>query len=370
MLRRGISAINELDAVKKRERLAAEVAKILIVVSSAGEFVFEFEPADPFWRCDGHEGVRPGGSAAHQERSREEGQGQARKEVSTSVFGKQLDMAVQVIENFLTELEEARGKVKLAEPFSVQTATSDLDLNLSEIMAISAHDINNSIQTPHQPQTLNNIIKMRREALLVLDESPLAKGCITCKKRHLRCDERKPGCKRCINSGRTCEGYVCMSIARKPTDVTPESVLEFRQKCLPSREHPKKALVALPTIIAEEPRVLYSFATMASRGLAAPDDFMHHILRAMMTGHKGHRSEELTTSKRKEKEQRKMSLIRLHEPVKDIFDLSRPERCPVVRSAFVVQMYRIMMGIVMSRTQTSDKLVHGMVASVSKARSK
>lgn len=209
---------------------------------------------------------------------------------------------------------------------------------------------------------------MRREALL--DDVPMAQGCITCKKLHLKCDQRKPGCKRCINSGRTCEGYVCVSTARKPTDVTPESVLEFRQKCLPSREHPKKALLVLPTIIVEEPRVLYSFATIASKGLAAPDDFMHHILRAMLSGHKGQHTEESTALKQKQKKEREMSLIRLHEPVKEIFDLSKPEGCPVIRSAFMIQMYRIMMDIMTSRTQSSDNLVHGIVASTVKDRMK
>lgn len=193
---------------------------------------------------------------------------------------------------------------------------------------------------------------------------------MTDRKLHLRCDERKPGCKRCINSGRTCEGYVCVSTARKPTDVTPESVLEFRQKCLPSREHPKKALVVLPTIIVGEPRVLYSFATTASRGLAAPDDFMHHILRTMLSGHKGHHTGESSASKQKEKKEREMSLIRLHEPVKEVFDLSKPEGCPVIRSAFMIQMYRIMMDIMMSRTQSSDNVVHGIMASTAKGRAK
>jgi len=209
---------------------------------------------------------------------------------------------------------------------------------------------------------------MRLEVLLSESDAPLPKGCITCKKRHIRCDERKPACKRCINSDRTCEGYVCVSTARKPTDVTPESVLEFRQKCLPSREHPTKALVVLPTIIVEEPRVLYSFATIASKGLAAPDDFMHHILRAMVSGHKAHHDQNMTASKRKERKEREMSLIKLHEPVKDIFDMSRPEGCPVVRSRFMLDMYRIMIGIMMSRAHTSNTAVEGLLASTLEGR--
>ncbi|WYZ46754.1 hypothetical protein EsH8_IX_000979 [Colletotrichum jinshuiense] len=33
-------------------------------------------------------------------------------------------------------------------------------------------------------------------------------GCITCKKRRIRCDEGKPTCQNCTKSKRTCEGYV------------------------------------------------------------------------------------------------------------------------------------------------------------------
>ncbi|WJG35826.1 uncharacterized protein FOBCDRAFT_228081, partial [Fusarium oxysporum Fo47] len=32
-------------------------------------------------------------------------------------------------------------------------------------------------------------------------------GCITCKIRHLKCDETKPKCKRCVKDKHTCDGY-------------------------------------------------------------------------------------------------------------------------------------------------------------------
>ncbi|KAF2492596.1 hypothetical protein BU16DRAFT_563908 [Lophium mytilinum] len=32
-------------------------------------------------------------------------------------------------------------------------------------------------------------------------------GCITCKKRHLKCDEEKPFCRQCISAGFKCDGY-------------------------------------------------------------------------------------------------------------------------------------------------------------------
>ncbi|KAK1836841.1 hypothetical protein QBC39DRAFT_295935 [Podospora conica] len=36
-------------------------------------------------------------------------------------------------------------------------------------------------------------------------------GCITCKKRHVKCDEAKPACKRCLKSLNSCEGYASLS---------------------------------------------------------------------------------------------------------------------------------------------------------------
>ncbi|OAP65635.1 hypothetical protein AYL99_01607 [Fonsecaea erecta] len=35
-------------------------------------------------------------------------------------------------------------------------------------------------------------------------------GCVTCKARKIRCDEKKPSCERCTSTGRRCEGYVAL----------------------------------------------------------------------------------------------------------------------------------------------------------------
>jgi hypothetical protein len=43
---------------------------------------------------------------------------------------------------------------------------------------------------------------------------PSLVGCISCKKRHVKCDERKPGCLRCENMGRECEGYALPKAAK------------------------------------------------------------------------------------------------------------------------------------------------------------
>ncbi|KAK9780479.1 hypothetical protein SCAR479_02594 [Seiridium cardinale] len=40
-------------------------------------------------------------------------------------------------------------------------------------------------------------------------------GCMSCKKRHVKCDERKPGCSRCENLGLVCEGYAPPKTAKQ-----------------------------------------------------------------------------------------------------------------------------------------------------------
>ncbi|EWY83588.1 hypothetical protein FOYG_13395 [Fusarium oxysporum NRRL 32931] len=37
--------------------------------------------------------------------------------------------------------------------------------------------------------------------------SKVRTGCVTCKKRHVKCDEAKPHCRNCMRNNRQCEGY-------------------------------------------------------------------------------------------------------------------------------------------------------------------
>ncbi|KAH8666045.1 hypothetical protein BGZ60DRAFT_378218, partial [Tricladium varicosporioides] len=39
-------------------------------------------------------------------------------------------------------------------------------------------------------------------------KSKVKTGCLTCKKRHMKCDETKPECTKCTSTGRICDGYV------------------------------------------------------------------------------------------------------------------------------------------------------------------
>ncbi|KAI2637856.1 hypothetical protein GGS26DRAFT_545341 [Hypomontagnella submonticulosa] len=42
-------------------------------------------------------------------------------------------------------------------------------------------------------------------------------GCITCKRRHVKCDEEKPHCSNCIQGGRHCAGYAVKQRKRAPS---------------------------------------------------------------------------------------------------------------------------------------------------------
>ncbi|KAH7254478.1 hypothetical protein NW759_009645 [Fusarium solani] len=49
-------------------------------------------------------------------------------------------------------------------------------------------------------------------------------GCITCKKRHIKCDEKKPSCGNCLKNRRRCEGYIEQQSKTK----SPPGVIQFR----------------------------------------------------------------------------------------------------------------------------------------------
>ncbi|KUJ10771.1 uncharacterized protein LY89DRAFT_723348 [Mollisia scopiformis] len=49
-------------------------------------------------------------------------------------------------------------------------------------------------------------------------------GCRTCKIRRVKCDEGKPSCKRCLGTGRICDGYLYGSNAKPPFPKTDELI--------------------------------------------------------------------------------------------------------------------------------------------------
>lgn len=55
-------------------------------------------------------------------------------------------------------------------------------------------------------------VSARRRQFKRSHHSKTTNGCLTCKKRHVKCDENKPECIRCTTSGRECEGYVARKV--------------------------------------------------------------------------------------------------------------------------------------------------------------
>ncbi|KAH6949122.1 hypothetical protein DER45DRAFT_580699 [Fusarium avenaceum] len=70
-------------------------------------------------------------------------------------------------------------------------------------------------------------------------------GCITCRIRHLKCDEAKPVCKRCSNDKLKCDGYIAPK-PRKPRR-KPES------KAMPKSRRPSFEVVPLRPCIHDMP---------------------------------------------------------------------------------------------------------------------
>ncbi|KAF2148649.1 hypothetical protein K461DRAFT_50880 [Myriangium duriaei CBS 260.36] len=61
-------------------------------------------------------------------------------------------------------------------------------------------------------------------------------GCITCKIRKVKCDEIKPACKRCTDTGRKCDGYLDLEHLKKAR----------QQQLLVRRQHKSPSLVSDP----------------------------------------------------------------------------------------------------------------------------
>ncbi|KAK2053858.1 hypothetical protein LY76DRAFT_649539 [Colletotrichum caudatum] len=74
--------------------------------------------------------------------------------------------------------------------------------------------LNNNKQTSASPETgstasTSNEPTVDRKAKLSRTSTPKVRtGCITCKKRRVKCDEAKPHCGNCLQSRRRCDGYL------------------------------------------------------------------------------------------------------------------------------------------------------------------
>lgn len=58
-----------------------------------------------------------------------------------------------------------------------------------------------------QSSILGQSLREKSPTRLKRTHNKVRTGCITCRKRRVKCDERKPGCERCAKGDRVCEGY-------------------------------------------------------------------------------------------------------------------------------------------------------------------
>ncbi|OJJ08164.1 hypothetical protein ASPVEDRAFT_66267 [Aspergillus versicolor CBS 583.65] len=95
-------------------------------------------------------------------------------------------------------------------------------------------------------------------------------GCRTCKIRRVKCDEQQPACRRCLSSGRVCDGYGIWSETKRVP------ALEIQQNQGALVNHPD----ALPDLGHEEKRQLDRFRNTLSDKLAQP--FGSHFWKSLV----------------------------------------------------------------------------------------
>ncbi|EXJ55882.1 hypothetical protein A1O7_08813 [Cladophialophora yegresii CBS 114405] len=62
-------------------------------------------------------------------------------------------------------------------------------------------------------------------------------GCLTCKIRKVKCGEEKPACRRCLSTGRKCDGYVTAINSRQHAPVAPASPTPAHVGCISTYAH-------------------------------------------------------------------------------------------------------------------------------------
>lgn len=174
---------------------------------------------------------------------------------------------------------------------------------------------------------------------------------------------------------------------RKPTDVTPSSILEFRARCLPSREKPSRALVVRPSNPTAYPRHILPIVAVdiqldspislilgSSAERSRDAEMLRGLFRSMSLSEqkKDNASRQPSIEEERKKKsatERETQLIRLHEPIKAVFDLSKPERCPVVKGMLVVDMYTVLLRAMMSENghgSATDEVHSAMASAVAR----
>ncbi|KAF6805621.1 hypothetical protein CPLU01_15973 [Colletotrichum plurivorum] len=103
--------------------------------------------------------------------------------------------------------------------------------------------------------SLNNRPKLSRAS------APKSRnGCKECRRRHIKCDQARPYCMRCVKSGRVCEGYLDTASYLPPK--TGDVAARQHQRILPTSKRPAVRIFKVPgyeTALFDEQRHWDSF---------------------------------------------------------------------------------------------------------------
>ncbi|OTB05177.1 hypothetical protein M426DRAFT_140438 [Hypoxylon sp. CI-4A] len=100
-----------------------------------------------------------------------------------------------------------------------------------------------SPQTPQSTQAQSiTTPSTSKQKLSRTSTNKVRSGCITCKKRHIKCDEAKPHCNNCLRSRGKCEGYQHVAKPKKDPRSPPQLCWDSRQI---SRQTPSSASLTM-----------------------------------------------------------------------------------------------------------------------------
>ncbi|KAL6904749.1 hypothetical protein GGI43DRAFT_398008 [Trichoderma evansii] len=114
-----------------------------------------------------------------------------------------------------------------------------------------------------------------------------SKGCNTCKRRKVKCDEGKPGCQRCSRLGRECEGYqprVRVRFVNTVRSTNPRNS-QNQQRVLVTRTSVQSTIIPSPTPNKKDAALCFfltQFATLGRRAASSTGFF--EILPLVLSG--------------------------------------------------------------------------------------
>ncbi|KFY70251.1 hypothetical protein V499_09323 [Pseudogymnoascus sp. VKM F-103] len=109
-------------------------------------------------------------------------------------------------------------------------------------------------------------------------------GCLTCKIRHVKCDESKPHCTRCLSTGRVCDGYSPPRLLTHIITHSPSHTITHFPTPLPSPAITNAPTPLLPGTPSEQDS-FHTFRTLTTAhlgGLFTSPFWSRHVLQASL----------------------------------------------------------------------------------------